>query len=165
MDQTVFSWKSDDATNKKSSFSFRSRAELGRFEININKDEWLDFIELTLADWLEQVEGAAAKPSSLFLWKEGEAYAYRRTAYRKMAEILSIERPERLGTVVPDMMKSVYGTESHDTRHLVQLRTPPMSDASAKALEALRAIGENIPVDLSPKVLLNIEDSCLSDLK
>lgn len=29
----------------------------------IDEDEWLDFLELTLADWLEQVEGAAEKVS------------------------------------------------------------------------------------------------------
>ena len=27
----------------------------------IDEEEWLDFLELTLADWLEQVEGAAEK--------------------------------------------------------------------------------------------------------
>ena len=27
----------------------------------VDEDEWLDFLELTLADWLEQVEGAAEK--------------------------------------------------------------------------------------------------------
>jgi hypothetical protein len=26
-----------------------------------DEEEWLDFLELTLADWLEQVEGAAEK--------------------------------------------------------------------------------------------------------
>ena len=38
---------------------FRARDELGRFLIPLqNEEEWLDFLELTLADWLEQVEGA-----------------------------------------------------------------------------------------------------------
>lgn len=27
----------------------------------VDEEEWLDFLELTLADWLEQVEGAAEK--------------------------------------------------------------------------------------------------------
>ena len=27
----------------------------------LDEEEWLDFLELTLADWLEQVEGAAEK--------------------------------------------------------------------------------------------------------
>jgi hypothetical protein len=35
--------------------------------------EWLDFLELTLADWLEQVEGAAEKVSHLEMeWEEGQ---------------------------------------------------------------------------------------------
>ena len=38
---------------------FRARDELGRFLIPLqNEEEWLDFLELTLSDWLEQVEGA-----------------------------------------------------------------------------------------------------------
>ena len=30
----------------------RSRLELGNFPITFSSDEWLDFIELSLADWL-----------------------------------------------------------------------------------------------------------------
>jgi len=37
---------------------FRSRIELGAFAIPLaSEQEWLDFITLSLADWLEQVEG------------------------------------------------------------------------------------------------------------
>jgi sugar/nucleoside kinase (ribokinase family) len=42
-------------------------------------------------------------------------------------------------------------TEPQETRHLVQARNPPVSDAAARALEALRANGEFIPLDLSPQ--------------
>jgi len=149
VDETVFNWNiSDVDSTQDDQFTFRARLELGRFEIKLNKSEWLDFIELTLADWLEQVQGAAETPSTLFNWQKGEAYAYRRTAYAKMLDILSHERYDRLAHIVKDMHADVYETESSDTRHLVQLRTPPPSDAAKLALEALRAAGENIPEEL-----------------
>jgi len=148
-DETVFAW--DGPVDSAQMFHMKSRPELGRFDIVMNRDQWLDFMELTLADWLEQVEGAAMKPSDLFKWNTGEAYAYRRLAYRKMSEILSQERAPRLATVPMDMLTAVMATESPTTRHLVQPRTPPMSKATAHAYDALRAIGEPIPVDLSPQ--------------
>jgi hypothetical protein len=155
VDETVFNWTLTDPTidrvGSEQHYTFHARPELGRFEITLDKNEWIDFIELTLADWLEQVQGAAETPSSLFLWKEGQAYAYRRTAYAKMAEILSYERPERLAEKVKTAMNDVYGTESAATRHLVQLRTPPMSDAAKSALDALRSNGEDIPSNFAPQ--------------
>ena len=60
VDKTVFNW-SINGTASAGTFSFRARPELGRFAIHLNKREWVDFIELTLAEWLEQVEGAAEK--------------------------------------------------------------------------------------------------------
>jgi len=155
VDETVFNWTLTDPTidrvGSEQHYTFHARPELGRFEITLDKNEWIDFIELTLADWLEQVQGAAETPSSLFLWKEGQAYAYRRTAYAKMAEILSYERPERLAEKVKTAMNDVYGTESAATRHLVQLRTPPMSDAAKSALDALRSNGEDLPSNFAPQ--------------
>jgi len=151
VDETVFNWNNSDVNSTQyTQFTFQSRPELGRFEIKLlNKSEWLDFVELTLADWLEQVQGAAETPSTLFNWQKGEAYAYRRTAYAKMLDILSHERHDRLAHILMDMHADVYETESSDTRHLVQLRTPPPSDAAKLALEALRAAGE----DISEKLL------------
>eukprot|EP00538_Stauroneis_constricta_P013380 CAMPEP_0119551400 /NCGR_PEP_ID=MMETSP1352-20130426/4667_1 /TAXON_ID=265584 /ORGANISM="Stauroneis constricta, Strain CCMP1120" /LENGTH=328 /DNA_ID=CAMNT_0007597451 /DNA_START=48 /DNA_END=1034 /DNA_ORIENTATION=+ len=168
LDKTVFAWTSvdragdphdhddhdiddDDDDDSPHEFVLKSRPELGRFDIRMKKEEWLDFVELTLADWMEQVEGAARVPSDLFYWKEGEAYAYRRLAYKKMSEILAAERPDRLGEVAPATLEAVMGAEAAETRQLVQPRTPPMSDAAAAALDALRAVGENIPADLSPQ--------------
>ncbi|KAL3906075.1 MAG: hypothetical protein SGILL_009420 [Bacillariaceae sp.] len=157
VDETVFAWKeSSDVKNEKQDaaaiyYTFRARPELGRFDITLTKEEWIDFIELTLADWLEQVEGASTKPSSIFLWKTGESYAYRRLAYRKMSEILAAERSDRLSSIPKQMLQAVMSTETKDTRHLVQARTPPMSDATARAYDALRANGEPIPVDFSPQ--------------
>ena len=123
--------------------------------MELSNDEWPDFIELTLADWLEQVEGAALKPSELFLWKTREAYAYRRHAYQKMSELLSVERAPRLQQIYRDMLQAVMDTESPETRHLVQPRTPPMSQAAADALAALRAAGEPIPENLDPVAYTN----------
>jgi len=44
----------------------------------MDTNKFLDFLELTLADWLEQVEGAYKKENPL-----GQAYAYRREQYKK----------------------------------------------------------------------------------
>ena len=154
-DDTVFGW--NGPVKEDAFFHMKARPELGRFDIIMNKEEWLDFVELTLADWLEQVEGAASKPSDLFKWKTGEAFAYRRFAYKKMSEILTVERAPRLSTIPKDMLAAVMATESPTTRHLVQIRTPPMSDATAHAYDALRATGEAIPVDMSPQPLESLE--------
>uniref|UniRef100_A0A7S1BC29 DUF6817 domain-containing protein n=1 Tax=Corethron hystrix TaxID=216773 RepID=A0A7S1BC29_9STRA len=148
VDQTVFEWL--QGRTDRETYIFRSRPELGRFEISLSRDEWLDFIELTLGDWLEQVEGAAQSSSALFLWGKGEAYAYRRDAYHAMSKILSMVYPERLGTIVPSMVHDIYETEQPETRNLVQPRTPPMSDAAKRALEALRSAGEEIPKNMAP---------------
>ena len=159
VDRTVFDWTTtniDIDTNK--TYTFTSRPELGRFTITLTKSEWIDFIELTLADWLEQVQGAAEKPSILFQWKKGEAYAYRRYAYAKMAEILMYEREDRLKEKVSLAMRDVYGTESLETKHLVQDRTPPITEAAFIALEALRGNGEDIPSVFTPQPQESISD-------
>lgn len=153
VDDTVFNWKREDKTSHEEAnyVTFLARPELGRFEIHVNKNEWIDFIELTLSDWLEQVQGAAETASEIFYWKAGEAYAYRRTAYAKMAEVLSHERQNRLSSVVKETVARVYDTEQGSTRHLVQFGTPPMSDSAKEALAALRSAGEDIPVDFAPQ--------------
>eukprot|EP00586_Coscinodiscus_wailesii_P004170 CAMPEP_0172486686 /NCGR_PEP_ID=MMETSP1066-20121228/15355_1 /TAXON_ID=671091 /ORGANISM="Coscinodiscus wailesii, Strain CCMP2513" /LENGTH=311 /DNA_ID=CAMNT_0013252789 /DNA_START=55 /DNA_END=990 /DNA_ORIENTATION=+ len=158
VDRTVFDWK-PGLYAEDTVLTFRARPELGRFEITLAKDEWLDFIELTLADWLEQVEGAAAKPSEVYRWNEGEAYSYRRTAYKKMSELLAAERHPRLTEVAPRMLREVMATEGEGTRHLVQVRTPPQSRAAADAFVALRAVGEDIPEDFAPRSLQGVFDS------
>lgn len=150
VDTTVFEWNPDDANIKASPYTFRARPELGRFSIDLTKSEWIDFLELTLADWMEQVEGAAEQPSSLFFWDKGEAYAYRRTAYAKMADILSLERKERLAKKARETHGDVMSTESGATKNLVQLRTPPVSEAARVAVDALRSAGEDIPLNLGP---------------
>lgn len=150
LDQTVFDWNGP-IQDPQATFHLKARPELGRFDLILTKEEWLDFIELTLADWLEQVEGAAMKPSTLFLWQKGEAYSHRRLAFRKMSEILSVERAPRLATMPQTMFHAVMATEAPETRHLVQAKTPPMSEAARQAQAALRSIGEPIEEDLSPK--------------
>mmetsp|Transcript_20800 Transcript_20800/g.40184 ORF Transcript_20800/g.40184 Transcript_20800/m.40184 type:complete len:307 (-) Transcript_20800:268-1188(-) len=151
-DETVFAWTGDE-DNNTTTHALTARPELGRFRMELKYAEWLDFVELTLADWMEQVEGAAAKDNSLYLWRTGEAYAYRRTAYAKMSQILAAERTPRLTEIAPQMHSQVMATEGESTRNLVQMRTPPQSDAAKAALAALRAAGESIPEDLSPKPL------------
>jgi hypothetical protein len=156
VDETVFHWNPN--TNNEETFTFLARPELGRFAIRLNKSDWLDFIELTLADWLEQVQGAAEKSSTIFCWKVGEAYAYRRMAYAKMVQILTYERFDRLGDILEKMFEDIYGTEGSATRHLVQPRTPPMSDMAKRALEALRSAGEDIPIDFAPQPMASPDD-------
>ena len=166
VDETVFRWNPNTTNQPDETFTFLARPELGRFAIQLNKHEWLDFIELTLADWLEQVQGAAEKPSAIFCWKIGEAYAYRRMAYAKMVEILSFERRGRLGDILDKMFEDIYGTEGNETRHLVQPRTPPMSEMAKHALEALRSAGEDIPIDFAPQPMLLSQDdkTCTTNL-
>lgn len=55
----------------------------------VDPDFWRHFTAMTLADWLQQVEDAAAVPSDYFGWGVGQAWGYRRTAYAKMAAMLS----------------------------------------------------------------------------
>lgn len=118
--------------------TFKARAELGAFDIPLaSKDEWLAFLELSLADWLEQVEGAAARSNELFQWQKGTAWAYRREAYAKMAEILA-GSSARLA-VAKQMHAEIYASEPPETRHLVQSVTPPMSAAAFEAREAIRS--------------------------
>ena len=54
---------------------FRARPELGAFAMPKSRAEWLDFLSLSLADWLEQVEGASTKkiesPVGGVVWAEG----------------------------------------------------------------------------------------------
>jgi hypothetical protein len=149
-DETVFAWSMEGTNHSDALFQLRARPELGRFSMELNKEEWLDFLELTLADWLEQVEGAAAKPNDLYGWDLGQAYAYRRTAYQKMSRILAVERAPRLTDIAPQMYQHVMDTEGFDSRNLVQIRTPPQSQAAIDALAALRAAGESIPENLAP---------------
>lgn len=163
LDDTVFAWSRNNANNNNnnetgrrqeqldSKYTLYARPELGRFPMKLTPEEWLDFVELSLADWLEQVEGAALKEHDKYLWKKGEAYSYRRLAYRQMKRLLATERSERLGKIVPEMYQTVMDTESSDTRHLIQRKTPPQSAAAIEALDALRANGEDFPQDMSPQ--------------
>jgi len=149
IDKHVMEWK--QGNDLKSSYIVRSRAETGRFEMTLSTEEFLDFIELTLADWLEQVEGASEKDNPYFLWKQGEAYAYRRDQYYIMSKLLAHERAPRLSEIVPRMHRAVMDTEKLETRNLIQPRTPPVSKAAELAFEALRASGEDIPKVLNPQ--------------
>lgn len=122
-------------------YELRARPELGRFPIILRgEQEWLDFIELTISDWLEQVEGAASKPNCFYNWKVGDAWGYRRLAYRKMADILmsrgTKENQERL-KISLEMYNDVFDAETAATKHIHQPVTPPITDAAREAQEAV----------------------------
>lgn len=148
VDSTVFNYSVNMCKNNATisnekvistseSFKFHARDELGRFPIEVNKDEWLDFLELTLADWLEQVEGAAEKENKLYGWKVGEAWSYRRNAYKQMADILAHDRQKKKCV---EMYNQVYAQEAQHTRNMIQTRTPPMTQAAKEAREAIESV-------------------------
>ena len=82
---------------------------------------------MTLADWLEQVEGAASKANVHFGWQKGEAWSYRRTAYANMAKLL--HEAYGLPIAVEDH-KLVYGREPPESRRSAA-REPPGSRQGA----------------------------------
>lgn len=116
------------------SYSFFARPELGRFEINMDEEQWLQFITLTLADWLEQVEGASSKVNDNYSWKIGSAWGYRREAYRMIAELLTERTPSAI-----QMWKEVYSQESDETKSINQPLTPPQTEAALQAQEAMQS--------------------------
>lgn len=120
--------------------AFVARPELGAFTIPLKSQaEWVDFLTLTLADWLEQVEGAASKavPRPVgdgVLWRNGEAWAYRREAYAAMAKLLG----EQYGvSAAPEMYEAVFAREPAWSQGLVQPKTPPMGVAAQEAYDAM----------------------------
>lgn len=164
LDQTMFDWNVDAATTSNQTYVLYARPELGRFALPLSHEQWLDFIELSLADWLEQVEGAAQKPSEIYGWQTGQAYAYRRTAYAQACRILAAERGPRLATVAPAMWAAVMATESAASRHLIQTYTPPVSAAARLAREALVAAGQaTFPRDYAPQPMnAQQQEQCLT---
>lgn len=119
--------------------TFYSRSELGAFAIPLkSKQEWIEFLTLTLADWLEQVEGASTKevPRPVedgVLWPKGEAWAYRREAYARMAELLG----EHGVSAASKMHAEVFAREPVWSRGIVQPLTPSMSPSAVAAAEAI----------------------------
>jgi len=148
VDQTVFSWTEGEDDHE---YTFLARPELGRFPIVLNKHEWVDFLELSLADWLQQVQGASESASEIFHWEKGQAFTYRRQAYARMVEILSHEIPVRQEHAVWETYSAVYEKEDSQFWNLEQKRTPPMSEAAKRANEALRSAGEDIPEIFAPQ--------------
>jgi hypothetical protein len=119
--------------------TFYARAELGAFAIPLkSKSEWIDFLTLSLADWLEQVEGASSKevPRPVedgILWPKGEAWAYRRAAYAGMAELLGAHGVD----AAPRMHSEVFAREPEWSRSIMQPLTPSMSPSAVAAAEAI----------------------------
>lgn len=142
MDRRTFDATLDmDDANAANRLKLTAREELGRFPLTIpDQEEWLDLVELTLADFLEQVEGAASKVNPDFGWDIGGAYSYRRVAYGKMAEILSVKRAPRLQYEAKRMHDAIYATEGVETRMNHQPITPPITAAAKAAKEAIMSI-------------------------
>ncbi len=127
----------NDLDSRPDGHEFKSRPELSRLffddaavgavaAIDLDESLWFDFVTLTLADWLEQVEGAARGTNGLFQWFErGDAWGYRRGAYRRMSEIVGEKIP-----AARELWEAVYAREHPGTRHKSQPVTPPMSDAA-----------------------------------
>jgi hypothetical protein len=123
--------------------ALRARPELGAFLLPLHsEDEWLDLVTLVLADYLEQVEGAAQKVNPGYGWSLGEAWGYRRHAYAAMAKVLARERPETAGRAAAEMHAAVYGAEPASTKHCLTARTPPLSDAAKAAQAAMASIDQ-----------------------
>ena len=121
---------------------FRARPELGAFAMPLkSRAEWLDFLSLSLADWLEQVEGASTKkiesPVGGVVWAEGEAWGYRRHAYKEMSVILKTEGDAWVSKAAPEMYEAVFANEPAASRNVVIAKTPPMGDAAKAAQEAV----------------------------
>ncbi len=117
-----------------------SRLELGNMPIAFTDEaEWLSFVELTLADWLEQCEGAAERRNELYGWDIGEAYSYRRAAFARMAALLPARAGDRLARA-RRMHEEVFVTEPTATRALHQPVTPAVSPAAREAREALASV-------------------------
>jgi len=131
--------------------AFAARAELGAFAIPLaSKREWLDFLALSLADWLEQVEGAATKrvPSPIGLddlWAEGHAWGYRRRAYAAMANVLGAHGDPWVAAAAPEMHALVYAREPEATRAFEIPLTPPTSAAALAAQEAIASAAFVVP--------------------
>ena len=107
-----------------------AKLELGAFKLSLTHNEFLDFVTLSLGDWLEQVEGASDRESDGYGWLKGEAWGYRRKAFEAMSEILIRERG--LG-LAKSTWRAVYAAEPEATRRLEQRRTPPLSKEAKKA--------------------------------
>ncbi|KAJ1480215.1 hypothetical protein T484DRAFT_1957105 [Baffinella frigidus] len=115
----------------------RARPELGAFPIQLESEaEWLDLVTLTLADYLEQVEGAATKANPGYGWAVGEAWGYRRVAYSAMAAVLVEERGLH---PAKEMWEAVYGEEPETCRGHITARTPPLTAAARLARQAIES--------------------------
>ena len=138
--------------------SWLARPELGRFDVDASdgelsdisddadvktrrRDFWHDFITLTLADWLEQVEGASRTTSEIFEWFEpGDAWGYRRGAYARMVDIVAARYPK--ARVLYD---AVYAREGEKSKGVRQPITPPMSEAARRAREGMEQVEPRFP--------------------
>lgn len=94
--------------------------------------------ELTLADWLEQVEGAASKANPILEWGVGDAWKYRRSAFQRMLSVLLENRGDRLH-IAKEMYEDIFSREGERTKNLEQAATPPVSEAARNARDAIQS--------------------------
>jgi hypothetical protein len=130
----------NDLDSPPGSHAFRARPELGGFPIPVDDETWFDFVALTLGDWLEQVEGAARSPNEKFEWRVGDAWGYRRGAYKRMAEIVGEKIP-----IAKKMYRETYAREGDETKSVRQPVTPPMSDAIREGRKGLPHVEPKYP--------------------
>lgn len=146
VDDSMDQYSQFDPNETGVTYEFTARVELGRFPIVLTgQGEWLDYLELNLADQLEQVEGSASKPNPHYGWEVGGAWGYRREAFQKMVAILSRLRAPRLTGVAEAHYDAVYGKEDISTRHIHQPITPPIGDLAKEARGHYAATGEIKP--------------------
>lgn len=122
----------------------RARPELGCFDLGLTEDEFLDMCTLVLADYLEQVEGVSQKSVPNYGWRPGEGWAYRRFAYKAMAQIVARERGL---TVALEAYEHVYELEPPPSRARCIPTLEPITDAArtARMCLASRALDQTNP--------------------
>eukprot|EP00891_Asterochloris_glomerata_P002987 jgi/Astpho2/2987/Aster-03298 len=102
----------------------RARNQCGGALIPLTDQQHTDLITVHLGDWLEQVQRHAAKTDEGHQWlKKGDAWGYRRRAYRRMAELLG-GRPLQ-------HYDEVFRHEGPESKHINQELTPVITPKHA----------------------------------
>jgi hypothetical protein len=84
----------------------------GNTDLPLTEQQFTDLISVHLGDWLQQVEMEAGGPNEMHGWTEaGQAWGYRRGAFRRMAEILQgpyLEMYDRVFAREPEATKGIH---------------------------------------------------------
>ena len=103
------------------------------------QSKMIDYFTYFCIDLIFLFEYHYLKENKLFGWAVGGAWSYRRSAYKKMAEILAEKRGPRLKQAQMTC-DDVYAMEPEDCKDLHQKKTPPMSIAAKEARDAIMSI-------------------------